>query len=92
MGHPNLSQRAVAAFLTAIADIISGTLLKDGRGENLQDLAKALRERLNRRFEVVRKSDHPLSQKETEEWNALCEVFLNALSLSYLNREEAGRG
>ena len=86
-----LSQKAIAAFLPAIADIIAEILPQDGRSESLQELKKVLREKLDRRLATVRMSDHPLNPIECAEVDVLLETFLGAFDLAYANRQK-GRG
>ena len=83
----DLSQRSVAAFVTAIADIIAEILPQDGRSESLQELKKVLREKMDRRLATVRLSDHPLNPKESAEVDVLLETFLGAFGLAYTNRQ-----
>ena len=83
-----LSQKATAAFLSAIADIIAEILPQDGRSESLQELKKVLREKLDRRLATVRMSDRPLNPIESAEVDVLLETFLGAFDLAYTNRQK----
>ena len=88
----DLSQRSVAAFVTAIADIIAEILPQDGRSESLQELKKVLREKMDRRLATVRMSDRPLNPIESAEVDVLLETFLGAFDLAYTNRQKSHGG
>ena len=87
-----LSQKATAAFLSAIADIIAEILPQDGRSESLQELNETLREKLDCRLAMARSSDHPLSPRESAEVDVLLETFLGAFDLAYTNRQKSRAG
>ena len=87
-----LSQKAVAVFLSAIADIIAEILPQDDTSESLQELKRALREKMDRRLATVRLSDHPLNPRESAEVDVLLETFLGAFDLAYANRQRSRGG